>query len=159
MSVSLAISRSGRPTEFASLCVQADADHWVPGVARRRGFKVLTGTWPVYVHPEDLEQVIHEVRVLREEAFEFINEPDDRFIEADLAANRNRWDLLVSALEQLATEDGWEADFGQSGGITSRCCGPARVAFMSAIAPAPSGASRCPPQSVPRYAADGGPIG
>ena len=153
MSVNLAISRPGRRTEIAPLCVQAAADRWVPEVARRRGFKVLDGTWPIWVYPDNLAQVLHEVCILRQEACEFIDEPDDRFSETDRAAQPS--EVGCAGLELGATQGG--DGVGRQFRLTRRdnqpllWTGPRRVHAW--YTPTSARASRCRPQSVGRYPA------
>jgi hypothetical protein len=112
MSVSLTISRPGYETEFVSMCGQRTAEEWVGAMARKHGFKILTGDYPTFlIEKGDLDQAIYEVSILREEMFRDL-EADTSLSERDKMFSRERWDQLVERLKQLKSEEGWKAHFG-----------------------------------------------
>ena len=112
MSVSLTISRPGHETEFVSMCGQRTAEQWVGEMARKHGFRILTGTYPAFMfEPGDLDQAIHEIGILREEMFRHID-ADQRLSTQEKGWNREIWDRLRERLKQLKYEEGVEAYFG-----------------------------------------------
>lgn len=92
------------------MCSQRAAEMWVSEMARKHGFKMLSGVYPtLQFEKEDLDQVIREVSCLREEMFTTLNvEPNSEEGEFE----RKRWNGLVDRLVQLKSEDGWLAHFG-----------------------------------------------
>jgi hypothetical protein len=112
MSVSLTISRPGQDLEFVSMCGQRTAEEWIGRVARENDFQILTGAYPtLLLEKEDLDQVIREIGVLREQSWREMSK-DERFSEQDCVYNRDGWNQLISRVEKLKQEDGWRAYFG-----------------------------------------------
>lgn len=112
MSVSLAIERPNQDVELVFICTQSTAQGWFADVARRRGFKILTGAYPTIVFDKsDLEQVIFELGVLQGEVLRSL-ESDERLSEHDRACNREKWEWILERVTGLRSEEGWQADFG-----------------------------------------------
>jgi hypothetical protein len=112
MSVDLTISFPGRETEFVSMCSQRTGEEWVGEIARKHGFRILTGVYPTLIFElADLNQVILEVGILREEMFRLIKS-DTRLSDFDKACNCDKWDRLLARLQQLKLEMDWKAYFG-----------------------------------------------
>ena len=112
MSVSLTISRPGHETEFVSMCGQRTAEEWVGEVARKRGFRILTGVYPAFMsEPGDLDRAIHEVSILRDEMHLWMDS-DEPLNDEEKHWNRERWDRLLARLAQLKDEPESVAYFG-----------------------------------------------
>lgn len=112
MSVSLVICRPGHEGEIVAICSQQTARGWFADIAREHQFQILSGEYPtiIFTTPE-LEQVIHEISVLRREVLKSLDE-DDRMTEHDKVCNREMWDGILERVRRLRSEDGWEASFG-----------------------------------------------
>src|SRR3954452_22413783 len=112
MSVSLTISRPGQETEFVDMCGQRTAMAWVGEMARKHGFRILTGEYPAFMYEAgDLDQAILEIGILREEMYRVIDR-DGRLSEQDKNCHRGNWDRLLARLKQLKDEPDAEAYFG-----------------------------------------------
>jgi len=112
MSVALTISRPGNETEFVPMCGQRTAEKWVGELARKHGFRILTGVYPAFMYePGDLDQAIREISILRHEMHREID-ADERLSAQEKIWNREYWDFLLARLRQLKNEPDAEAYFG-----------------------------------------------
>jgi hypothetical protein len=95
------------------MCGQRTATKWVGEMARKHGFRILTGEYPAFMYPETggLDQAILEVGVLREEMYRLL-ESDGRSSEQDKKCLLDQWDRLLARLKQLKDEPEAEAYFG-----------------------------------------------
>ena len=110
MSIDLFIKRTSGPEEHTSVCGQRTGEDFIGDLAREHGFKILTGTYPAWAHEAELEQLLHELSVIRTAAAAELEaagrDPEDR------ATLDRRWAKGIEMLEPLARESGWEVTFG-----------------------------------------------
>jgi hypothetical protein len=95
------------------MCGQRTAMEWVGEMARKHGFRILTGEYPAFMYPEagGLDQAILEVSILRDEMYRLV-ESDERSSQQDKTCYLGGWDRLLARLKQLKDEPDAEAHFG-----------------------------------------------
>ena len=112
MSVSLFIKHPGQAIEIVSMFGQGTATKWVGDLARKHGFRLFTGEYPVFLfEPGDLETAIAEITVMRDEHEVWMN-AQQRFKEQDIRSSVDSWNRILVRLEQVKNEPDAEVDFG-----------------------------------------------
>jgi hypothetical protein len=112
MSVSLFIKRPGQKIEIVSMAGQGTATVWVGELARKHGFRLFKGTYPVFLNDlGDFETAIAEITIIRNETQTWMN-AHQQFNEQDIRSSADRWDRILLRLEQVKNEPDAEVDFG-----------------------------------------------
>src|SRR4051812_42216476 len=113
MGVELTISRPGHATEFVRMSDLETAEGLYAQIASKHEFRILTGVYPAFINDSaDLEQVINEIRILREESIRQTRGNVHFSLEQRQALVREKWDRLLARLEQLKNEPDAQAYFG-----------------------------------------------
>jgi hypothetical protein len=110
MSVDMFIIHSDGTEQHTSVCGQTTGVKFIGELARTHGFRILTGTYPVWAEEGDLEQLLHELTVIRgasgAELIAASRDPED------VALLDRRWAHVIDMLKPLAKERGWQVTFG-----------------------------------------------
>ena len=110
MSVDLYITRADGREESVCVCGQRTGEDFIGAVAREHGFRILTGTYPVWADEGDLAQLLHELDVIRRmDAARLFASGLDLW---NREALDRRWESVIAMLRALADETGWEVSFG-----------------------------------------------
>jgi len=110
MSIDMFIVHVDGTEEHSCVCGQRTGEDFIGELARQHGFRILTGTYPVWVEEGDLEQLLHEMTMIREASVAELStagrEPES------IALIDRRWANVIGTLKPLAQERGWKVTFG-----------------------------------------------
>ena len=110
MSVDMFIIHSDGTEQHSCVCGQRTGEEFIGDLARQHGFRILTGTYPAWAEDGDLEQLLHELTVIRGACAAELRAA--RRDPGDITMLDQRWARVIDMLKPLANERGWRVTFG-----------------------------------------------
>jgi hypothetical protein len=111
MSIDFYVTHADGRLDSIPVTNQKTATHFFAKLAGQHGFRILRGVYPVWVEEADLDQLIHELSIIRDASRAELDE-DQRYSPDDRDQIDRRWAGIIEFVRPLANEHGWEISIG-----------------------------------------------